>query len=313
MPISTGVIGGAGFLGAEITRLLVESGREVKVLGRRPESARQLPSAARYQSGDYGNRADLLRILDGVDEVIHLAYATVPQTSAEDPIFDIVSNLPASVQLLHEAAALGIGKLLIVSSGGTVYGRAGAEPIHEDHPTNPISPYGITKLTIEKYAGMVHSTSGLHVVVVRPANVYGNTQQSHGGQGFIPAAIKAVLDREQVPVFGVRGTVRDYIHVSDVARGVLAALEFGVAGGTYNIGTGTGRDNLDVLRELEPLAADAGFPVVPRILPERAFDVPYNVLDSSRLREASGWRAGIEFAPGVAGVFAAALHAHKRP
>ncbi|MBI2781896.1 MAG: NAD-dependent epimerase/dehydratase family protein [Chloroflexi bacterium] len=311
--MSTSVIGGAGFLGAELTRLLVESGRDVKVLGRQPEPRRQLPGAARYVSGDYGNRADLLRILDGADEVIHLAYSTVPQTSAEDPVFDIVSNLPASVQLLNHAAALAVGKLLIVSSGGTVYGKTGTEPIREDHPTNPISPYGITKLMIEKYAGMVHSTSGLHVVVVRPANVYGNTQQSHGGQGFIPAAIKAILDRNEVPVFGARGGVRDYIHVSDVARGVLAALEVGVPGGTYNIGTGTGRDNLEVLRELEPLAADAGFPVLPRILPERVFDVPYNVLDSRRLREVSGWRAEIEFAPGVAGVFAAALDAHQRP
>jgi UDP-glucose 4-epimerase len=271
-----------------------------------------LPPNARYVSGDYGNRADLESVLEGVDEVVHLAYTTVPQTSFDNPLFDVQSNLLASVQLLQHATSLGLKKFLLVSSGGTVYGPPGSLPIREDHPTNPISPYGITKLSIEKYAGMLHVVGGLPVVTVRPANAYGESQQTHGGQGFIAAAIQSILRGEEVRVFGTRGTVRDYVHVSDIARGVLAALDHGSPGAAYNIGTGIGRDNLEVLREIEPHAAAAGLSVNIRTYDERPFDVAANVLDSSKLSSVSGWRPEIDFKAGIANVFAAFLEDSRR-
>ena len=144
------VIGGAGFIGVHLTRLLVASGREVVIVGRRTTPPGPLPPGARYVSCDYGERARLRSILAGSAEVIDLAYSTVPQTSFADPVFDIVSNLPPSVGMLQEAVTAGVERVVLGSSGGTVYGIAETLPIREDHPTNPISPYGITKLAIEK-------------------------------------------------------------------------------------------------------------------------------------------------------------------
>jgi UDP-glucose 4-epimerase len=293
------VIGGAGYIGTHVTRLLAESGRDVVVLGRSGRPDTPLPSRLRYISGDYGDGAVLRHALDGVDEVIHLAYATVPKTSFEDPVFDLLSNLPSSVQLLREASRSGVRRFVLVSSGGTVYGVTDSLPIAEDHPTNPISPYGITKLTIEKYAEMFRVASDLPVVVVRPANAYGEGQRALGGQGFIAAAMHSIVHGRHVRVFGPEGTVRDYIHVSDVARGIVAALEHGEVGRTYNVGSGTGRNNLEVLSEIKPLASRAGLRVLTEVLPARNFDVPANVLDSSRLNAVSGWRPHVEFKTGI--------------
>jgi UDP-glucose 4-epimerase len=307
MPVKCCVIGGAGFIGTHVTRLLAESGREVVVLDSGARPAAMLPSGVRYVSGDYGDRATIERVLDGVDEVIHLAYATVPQTSFEDPIHDLLANLPESVQLLQVAAEVGLSKFLFVSSGGTVYGVASSLPISEDHPTNPISPYGITKLTLEKYAGMFWAVSGLPIVIVRPANAYGEEQRAAGGQGFIAAAVHSIVRGEEFSVFGPEGTVRDYVHVSDIASGMVAALDHGEIGSTYNIGSGRGRNNLEVLSEIQRCASRDGYKLLMRTLPSRKFDVPANVLDSRRLTAVSGWRPAVDFVSGIERVWNAVL------
>lgn len=299
------MIGGAGFIGTQLTRLLAASGREVIVMGRTPR-----PGEIRYEQGDYGERAALKRVLAGASEVIDLAYATAPQTSFSDPIFDVVSNLPPSVSLLQEAVGAGVRKVLLVSSGGTVYGVPRSLPITEDHPTRPISPYGITKLAIENYAWMFQVLFDLPVVVVRPGNAYGEGQRKLSGQGFIASAIHRVMDGGEVEIYGESGTVRDYIHVSDVAAGIFAALEKGLPGAAYNIGTGKGSTNLDVLRIIEPLAAQVRLKVRARVLPPRKFDVQASILDSERLRSVSGWRPVVSLEEGIGNLWRAVLATH---
>jgi UDP-glucose 4-epimerase len=301
------VIGGAGFIGTYVTRQLLASGRDVTVVGRRRAFRLALPMRVRYVEGDYGEGELLRTVLTGADAVLDLAYATVPQTSFADPVFDIVSNLPASVQLFQVAADLGVRRVLLVSSGGTVYGVASSLPIREDHPTNPISPYGITKLTIEKYAGMFGVTNDLDVVIVRPGNAYGEGQQPFSGQGFIATAMHSIINGRPVEVFGQTGTIRDYVHVSDIAAGIVAALDLGAAGEIYNIGTGEGRTNLDVLAALEPFAGAAGYEIATTFSAVRPFDVPANVLDSSRLADATGWRPQVAFPDGISRAWAAVL------
>ena len=293
------VIGGAGFIGGHVARLLCESGREVVVLGRRERAECVLSPGCRYVCGDYSDRAMLRRILQPGCEVIDLAYSTVPKTSYEDPVFDLLSNLPASVGLFQEAVVAGASRVVVVSSGGTVYGPADRLPIREDHPTGPISPYGITKLTTDLYAMMFHSTVGLPVVVVRPANAYGEGQRAGRGQGFIATAISAVLAGREMEIYGPEGTVRDYIHVSDVAAGIVAALDRGGIGEIYNLGTGVGTSNAGIIRMLEGLAGQKGIPVLTKVLPPRNFDVAANVLDSAKLASTTGWKPVLSLGDGL--------------
>ena len=284
------VIGGAGFIGRNVVPLLVESGREVIVLGRRPNAHEKLSRECRYISGDYTDRVLLRGVLENGAEVIDMAYSTVPKTSYDDPVFDLLSNLPASVGLFQEALASGASRVLIVSSGGTVYGPTNRLPITEDHPTIPISPYGITKLTTDRYASMFHINTGLPVVVVRPANAYGEDQQTGTGQGFIAAAIEAILSGREIEVYGREGTIRDYIHVKDVASGIVAVLNHGREGEIYNIGTGVGTSNAEIVRMLMGLAESKCLPVRVKTLPPRRFDVEANILDCSKLNGICGWK-----------------------
>lgn len=304
------VVGGAGFLGSHLIPLLAQGGRRiVLVAGRRAEPTFALPVATTYVQGDISNPEFLETVLDQCDEVVDLAYASVPKTSFDDPVNDVVVNLPPTVGLLKAASTRRLQRFLLVSSGGTVYGDALHLPVDENHPTDPISPYGITKLATEKYALLFHRVNGLPVVIVRPSNPYGPGQLGDRGQGFIGASMFAVLEKRTVPIFGERGTLRDYIYVDDLAAGLVAALEFGELGGVYNVGTGSGRDNLQVLDALRPLAEAAGYAINVAVGPERGFDVAANVLNPGRLMAVSGWQPRTEFDSGLAMTWRWALQA----
>jgi UDP-glucose 4-epimerase len=293
------LIGGNGFIGSHLAPLLEASGRELTVLGRRRAPARKMPPGAKYVCGDYRDQQLLRNLIAQTDELVDLTYATVPQTSFADPMFDLQANLPPSVAMLKDATEAGLRRVLLMSSGGTVYGAARSLPITEDHPTDPISPYGITKLTIEKYGLMYHRLRGLPVVIVRPGNAFGPGQTPETGQGFVATAIARILSGSGVTIYGPEGTIRDYVHVDDLARGVAAALDCGDPGSCYNIGTGVGTSNLELLRSIEPLAARRGLRIDVRFDEPRGFDVPVNVLDSAKLRGISGWRPSIPFEAGL--------------
>lgn len=268
------------------------------VLGRRPSPPGPLPAGAAYVAGDFGDRSVIVDLLARHSEVVHLAYASLPKTSYEDPLADLLENLPAAVQLFTEAARAGC-RLFLVSSGGTVYGQAREPLIAEDHPTEPISPYGVTKLTLERYAHLFAVTHGLKVVCLRPSNAYGVGQHAHSGQGFVATAMASALAGRPVGVFGKLGTIRDYIYVSDVAAGITGAIERGTPGGTYNLGTGVGSSNLDIVRAMAPLLGEIGIECRVEHLPERVFDVRANVLDASKLRRDTGWAPKVTLRDGL--------------
>lgn len=294
--LTTCVIGGAGFIGRFVVEELLRRGdRQVVVVGRE-EVAPHLPAAVRYVQHPPDTTTELLvQTLSSVDEVIDLAYATVPQTSFQNPVNDILVNLPEAVRLFEQAAQLPLRKFVWISSGGTVYGPAQTVPLAEDHPTNPISPYGITKLAIEKYAHMYFHFSKLPIVCVRPANAFGPGQRVYAGQGFIGTAIASLLDNRTIDIFGEEGTIRDYLHVNEMAAGIVAALVDGQPGEVYNLGSGEGHSNCHVVDLLMPLARAQGLTPEIRILAERPFDVKSNVLDSSKLYAHTGWQPSQSF------------------
>jgi UDP-glucose 4-epimerase len=293
------LIGGNGFIGSHLAPLLEASGRELTVVGRSTAPARKLPPRVKYVRGDYGDQQLLGELIAQADELIDLAYATVPQTSFADPMYDLHANLPPSVAMLRSASERGLRRVVLISSGGTVYGEARSLPITEEHPTVPMSPYGITKLTIEKYGLMYHRLKRLPVVIVRPGNAFGPGQTPETGQGFVATAIARILANRGVTIYGREGTVRDYVHVADLARGVAAALDHGEPGSVYNIGTGVGKSNLDLLKSIEPLASRSGRGIDVRFEELRGFDVPANVLDSAKLTAISGWKPSIPFEVGI--------------
>lgn len=296
--IKTLVIGGAGFIGSHTIPLLLETGRSVTVVGRSIESAFAQVHNLNYVSGDFGDFAFICKLLDAHDEVIHLAYATVPNTSFENPLADLQQNLTPAVQLFAEAAKRG-RKVLLVSSGGTVYGETTDSPILENHSKHPISPYGLTKLTLESYAYLYGVTHALNYIVARPANAYGPGQKPFMGQGFIATAIATAKEGKAIKIFGKVGTVRDYVEVSDLASGIVSALLYGKTSGIYNIGSGIGLSNLDIIEKLKKPLESYGAKINVEHLPERVFDVRTNILDASKLQQDTGWAPKVSFDKGI--------------
>jgi len=296
-PVRCLVIGGCGFIGAHLVERLCSSGRYVTVLDRSSPPISSTDGNVRYVTGDFSDASLVERLVAGQDEVIHLAYATVPNTSFDNPLVDLDQNLHPAVQLFDIVAQTG-AKLLLVSSGGTVYGEALFTPVNEDHPTQPISPYGVTKLTLEKYAYLYAVTRGLRVVSVRPGNPYGEGQRPFAGQGFISTAMAMAIAGKAVTIYGEQGTIRDYIYIEDLIEGMLVALEQGAYNAVYNIGSSVGRSNLDVVYAMAPLLKGMGVETHLHYEPARPFDVKTNVLDCSKLRNL-GWQPRCEFEDGL--------------
>lgn len=292
------IIGGGGYIGSYLVPLLIATGRRVTVLGRKYAPSYDLPVEANYVQGSFSDLGLLTSLLDNHHEVIHLAYATVPNTSFDNPLADLLENLPPTVQLFSEIAARG-GRLVLVSSGGTVYGEAITLPITESHATRPISPYGVTKLTLEKYAHLYAATHGLQVICMRPANAYGEGQRPFMGQGFIATAIASALHGQPITIFGEHGTIRDYIHVADLASGITLALDSAKPGETYNLGSGIGRSNVDVIEAIAQLLKQMDCKVNVVYKPPRSFDVRANVLDSTALERQVEWAPRITFEEGL--------------
>ena len=297
--IRTLVIGGYGLIGSRLVPLLVQSGRKTTILDVHQEPPRKLPPDTNYISGDYGSPGLIAKLLEENDEIIHLAYSTTPNTSFNSPDADITENLIPSVRLLSIAASKQC-RVLFLSSGGTVYGEAQHLPLSENHPRCPVSPYGITKLTLERYAFFFSLSQGLDFMCIRPSNVFGPGQYPFKGQGFIATAIASCIQHIPVKIFGKNGTIRDYIYIDDVADGILAAADNWRSGETYNLGSGTGRSNMDVIEAIKPLVEEMGGSVAVENLPERAFDVKSNILDSRKIMEQTNWTPTTDFHQGLA-------------
>jgi len=139
----------------------------------------------------------------------------------------------------------------------------------------------------------------LQFVCLRPANAFGVGQRPYVGQGFISTAMASAMRGEPIKIFGPVGTVRDYLYVSDLAEGIVRALEKGRRLETYNLSSGVGRSNLDVVQAMAPVLKTFGCAVQVEHVPERAFDVKANVLDSTKLFSDTGWKPDVAFDHGL--------------
>lgn len=291
------VLGGCGFIGTHIVQRLAHEGAALVVLDRNADTVRTpLPGVA-YVEGELGNRGDLERVFERhpIEAVVHLAGSTVPGNSNADPQFDVITNVCDTIALLDLCVRHRVRKVLFLSSGGAVYGIPRQIPVAEDHPTDPISSYGITKLAVEKYLRLYHHLYGLRYVVIRAANPYGPGQRPNAEQGVVGVFAWRILHRQPVVIWGDGSVVRDYFHVRDLARLCAEALR-SPACGVFNAGAGVGRSLLEIIAALERAC---GARARVRHEPARALDVPRVVLDVSLAQRTFGWSPEIAFEDGI--------------
>ncbi len=296
------ILGGGGFLGSHLSQVLIANDHEIRIFDR-PE-ARYLEyshqQGANVLTGDFFNPADIRRAISNCDVVYHLVSVTVPQTSNDNPRYDVEANVLGTLQLLDEMRKAQVKKIVFASSGGTVYGIPQEIPVKEDHPTEPICSYGICKLTIEKYLHLYWTLYGLDYRILRIANAYGERQPITETQGVISTFLDKAIRRSEITVWGDGSVMRDYIHAGDIANAFLRASAHEGEAKIFNIAGGEGHSVSDIVDIIEDLTKE---PVRIKYSPGRPFDVPINVLDISRAKLYLNWQPVVGLQEGISRVF----------
>jgi len=301
------VVGASGFIGSHVVDGLLAEGWQVRAVARHLPGLISLPAQAhphlRCMSVDMADGPSLEEALAGADLVVHLASSSLPHSSNRDPHADVQVNLLGALNLLEAARRTGVARVVVVSSGGTVYGQPQEVPIPESHPTEPICSYGITKLAIEKYVALYRQLHGLDGVVFRVANPYGERQRLDGAQGVVPIFLGKALRGEPLQIWGDGSVVRDFLHISDLVEALLAAARYQGSERLFNVGSGQGL-SLQALVQL--LEVELQTTLAVSYLPARGFDVPTNVLCIERAQRCLGWSPHVSLVEGL-GRFRASL------
>jgi UDP-glucose 4-epimerase len=292
------VTGGAGFIGSHVVDRLVSAGHTVAVVDDLSAGRREnVNPAATLHVCDI-RTPELRRVMDGVrpQAVVHLAaQAAVPRSVAE-PQFDATVNILGTINLLEAAPAAGVARLVYVSTGGAAYGDTPVLPTPEDHPARAISPYGVSKVTAERYLECWTGLTALTGMTLRLANVYGPRQQAEGEAGVVAIFTQRLLRGEPCRIYGDGEQTRDYVYVTDVAEAAFAALT-GTGDGIVNIATAR---ETSVNRLYQGLCAVLGVSREPEYAPARPGDVLRSVLDNTRARVVLGWTPRTSLEQGLA-------------
>jgi len=283
------IFGGHGFIGSHLAERLVEKGYSVTVFDRfkaGPGNMSGIEDKIEVISGDFLNKDDVNRALEGMDLLFHYISTTNPATSIGDPIYDIESNIVGSVRLFQTAVEAGIQKVIFSSSGGTIYGKTYDYPISESTPPNPVNPYAISKLAIEKYLHYFQESSGLEYLILRYSNPYGERQNPYAKQGVIPIFLNKIKNNERPVIYGDGSAIRDYIYIKDAIDATIAVLESKAHERVFNIGSG---QETSLSQLIEIMSEVTGKKCIPEYKDNSGIYLAKFVLDISRVTHETGW------------------------
>ncbi|MCS7221457.1 MAG: SDR family oxidoreductase [Anaerolineae bacterium] len=292
------VTGGAGFIGSHVVDAFINAGHEVVVIDNLATGKRENvnPKAQFYQV-DIRDQETVEEVfaVERPEVISHQAALANVRHSMEQPVTYAEVNILGSIILLEMARKYECRRFIYASTGGAVYGEPEFLPVTEDHPINPLDPYGASKHAVEHYLYLYRHNYGLSYVSLRYPNVYGPRQDPLGEAGVVAIFTGLMLQGKQPTINGSGEQQRDFVYVGDVACANLLALERGE--GVYNIGSGVPTDVNTIFAELK---AATGYSGEAHYGPPKLGEVFRIYLDASKARRELGWEPTVSLKEGLA-------------
>ncbi len=293
------VTGGAGFIASHVADAYLAQGHEVAVLDDLSRGFRHnVNPGARLFVGDVRDRDFVARVFaEFRPEVInHHAAQMDVRRGVREPLFDAQVNILGSLNLLEQAVAHQAKRFIYIASAGAGYGEPKRIPVSEDTPINPITPYGISKHTVEHYLFTFHHLYGLDYVVLRYGNVYGPRQSSHGEAGVFAIFSEQVLQGIRPVIYGDGSKTRDYVYIDDVVAANVAALTRG-QGEIFNIASSQPTPDREIFRLVSELLGKPN--LRPRYAPVRPGEIQDICLDIRKAAALLGWSPQVSLREGA--------------
>lgn len=285
------IIGGASFLGKNLAQMLChQSQNKITVIDEEISFWKNIPipeqKNIRFSIEKFGANSEYEKFLPGQDIVYHLASTSFPAISNINIKKEMEENIIGTIRLLDSCIACKVGRIVFFSSGGAIYGENNHCPLSEDVSTNPITAYGVQKLTIEKLLYLYKRIYGLEFKIIRMANPFGPYQRPNGKLGAVTTFIYRALHRQEINVYGNGSVIRDYIYVEDAIRAVInIANDEKDTHDIYNVGSGYGTSIKNLLSIIQD-TLQINLKVLYQ--KERTIDVPVNYLDCTRYEKKYG-------------------------
>jgi UDP-glucose 4-epimerase len=291
------VTGAAGFIGSHLVDRLIGEGNEVVVIDDLSTGKKEnINSKAVFYNTDICDT--------GISEIFkkekpellfHLAAQIDVRKSVADPIHDAQINILGSLNLFENSRQNNVKKIIFMSTGGAIYGDADVIPTPETYKESPVSPYGVAKLSIDKYLHYYQAVFGLSYISLRPSNVYGPRQSSKGEAGVVAIFCDQMLAKKTPIIYGDGRQTRDFVYVDDVIDACIAAANSDKTG-IYNIGTGI---ETSITRIFELIRGSTGAECEPIYAPARSGEQKKSCLDSSKIKKDMGWSSKIGIEEGI--------------
>ena len=291
------VTGGAGFIASHISDAFINEGHDVFVLDNLSTGfERNINQKATFIKADITDKnLSALFEKEKFDVVNHHAAQMDVRRSVADPVFDANTNIIGTINLLQNCVRTGVNKFMFASTGGAVYGEQNYFPADENHPTSPLSPYGISKLAVEKYLYFYNTQYKLNYTILRYANIYGPRQNPFGEAGVVAIFTTKMLKGVQPVINGTGEQTRDYVFVGDVAKANILGLSDDKTN-IYNIGTAKETNVNEIFSVLNKIV---GKRMVEKHGPAAPGEQLRSVITSEKLFKRFGWKPSTSLGEGL--------------
>ncbi len=295
------VTGGAGFIGSHLTDAFLTLGHSVVILDNLSSGKRtNINPSATFVQGDIRDAKLVMELFQEhkFDVVNHHAAQLDVRKSVADPVFDCTTNVLGTLNLLEAARGVGsVKRFMFASTGGAVYGEQDYFPADENHPTRPISPYGVTKRTVELYLDYYKAVHGLNYVAFRYTNVYGPRQDAHGEAGVVAIFINKLLAGQTCVINGKGEQTRDYVFVGDLVRAHLLALSEYNGSGILNVSTAIETNVNEIFSTLSEVIRSGS--AKPEYGPAKAGEQERSVCSYALIEKTLGWTPKVGLKDGL--------------